>query len=147
MALPVVGLHNPSQATVQGHVGLGIGGEDQQVRCIWPPTYLGLFSAMIKPMLQQKVKTGWERSKGDAQTWHLADGSLDDSVEASLWGIPVPGHHLLLDFLCETANFLRQTQDVFVAKLGQAGRVYAVRTDVRWSNAARTFPKSFEVQM
>lgn len=31
VALPVVGLHDPSQPTVQGHVGLGVGGEDQQV--------------------------------------------------------------------------------------------------------------------
>lgn len=77
------------------------------------------------------VNTGKERSElCDAQTWHLADSGLDDGVKASLWGVPVPGHHLLLDFLREAGNFLRQAQDVFVAKLGQAGRVYAVRTEV-----------------
>ena len=57
---------------------------------------------------------------------HLAHSSLDDGIKASLWGISVPGHHLLLHFLCETTHLLRQRQNVFVAKLGQAGGVDAV---------------------
>ena len=57
---------------------------------------------------------------------HLAHSSLDDGIKASLWGISVPGHHLLLHFLCEAAHFLRQRQNVLVAKLGQTGGVYAV---------------------
>lgn len=57
---------------------------------------------------------------------HLAHRSLDDGIKASLRGISVPGHHLLLHFLCEAAHLLRQRQHVFVAKLGQAGCVNAV---------------------
>lgn len=57
---------------------------------------------------------------------NLAHSSLDDSVEASLRGISVPGHHLLLHLLGEAAHLLRQSQNVFVAKLGQAGHVNAV---------------------
>lgn len=57
---------------------------------------------------------------------HLAHSSLDDGIKASLRGISVPGHHLLLHFLGEAAHLLRQSQHVFVAKLRQAGRVYAV---------------------
>lgn len=57
---------------------------------------------------------------------HLAHGSLDDGIKASLRGISVPGHHLLLHFLGEAADLLRQSQDVFVAKLRQAGGVNAV---------------------
>lgn len=57
---------------------------------------------------------------------HLAHSSLDDGIKASLRGISVPGHHLLLHFLCEAAHLLRQSQNVFVAKLGQAGGVNAV---------------------
>ena len=60
------------------------------------------------------------------ESLHLAYGSLDDGIEASLWGISVPGHHLLLHFLREAAHLLRQGQNVFVAKLWQAGGVNAV---------------------
>lgn len=59
-------------------------------------------------------------------TLHLAHSSLDDGIKASLWGISVPGHHLLLHFLCEATHLLRQRQDMFVAELGQTGGVYAV---------------------
>ena len=58
--------------------------------------------------------------------FHLAHSSLDDGIKASLWGISVPGHHLLLHFLCEAGYFVRQRQDMFVAKLGQTGGVNAV---------------------
>lgn len=57
---------------------------------------------------------------------HLAHSSLDDGIKASLRGIAVPGHHLLLHFFGEAAHFLRQRQNVFVAKLGQTGVVNAV---------------------
>lgn len=57
---------------------------------------------------------------------YLAHRSLDDGIKASLRGVPVPGHHLLLHFLCEATHFLRQRQNVLVAKLGQTGGVYAI---------------------
>lgn len=57
---------------------------------------------------------------------HLAHSSLDDGIKASLRGISVPGHHLLLHFLCEAAHLLCQSQNVFVAKLRQTGCVNAV---------------------
>ena len=57
---------------------------------------------------------------------HLAHSSLYDGIKASFWGISVPGYHLLLHFLCEAAHFLRQRQNVLVAKLGQTGGVNAV---------------------
>lgn len=73
-----------------------------------------------------------------AGTWivslHLAHSSLNDGIKASLRRISIPGHHLLSNFLCEPAHFLRQGQNVFVAKLGQAGCVDAVKqTEVKWS--------------
>lgn len=58
---------------------------------------------------------------------HLAHSSLDDGIKASLRGVTVPGHHLLLHFLCEATHLLRQGQNVFVAKLWQAGGVDAVK--------------------
>lgn len=69
---------------------------------------------------------------------HLAHSSLDDGIKASLWGISVSGHHLLFHFLCEAAHLLRQRQNMFVAKLGQAGGVNAVNeTEFNWSGLSR----------
>jgi len=65
---------------------------------------------------------------------HLAHSSLDDGIKASLRGISVPGHHLLLHFLREAAHLLRQGQNVFVAKLRQACGVDAVNeTEIQGS--------------
>lgn len=58
--------------------------------------------------------------------FYLAHSSLDDGIKATLWGISVPGHNLLFDFLCKAADFLRQRQNVFVTKLGQTGGINAV---------------------
>lgn len=58
---------------------------------------------------------------------HLAHSSLDDGIKASLRGVSVPGHHLLLHFLGEATHLLRQGQNMFVAKLWQAGGVDAVK--------------------
>lgn len=69
---------------------------------------------------------------GARESLHLAHSSLDDGIKASLRGISVPGHHLLLHFLREAGHLLRQGQNVFVAKLGQAGGVNAVEeTEVK----------------
>lgn len=58
---------------------------------------------------------------------HLAHSSLDDGIKASLRGISVSGHHLLLHLLREAAYFLRQRQDMFVAKLWQTGGINAAK--------------------
>lgn len=42
MALSIVGLHDPRNSSVQGDVGFGVCGEDQEVRGIWTPTDLVL---------------------------------------------------------------------------------------------------------
>lgn len=47
VALPVVGLHDSSQATIQSHVSLSVRGEDQKVGCTGAPTDLILVP--IKP--------------------------------------------------------------------------------------------------
>lgn len=56
VAFPVVGLHDPGQATVQGHVGLGVGGEDQQVRRIRTPPYLRLLATKSNPWDSKRLK-------------------------------------------------------------------------------------------
>lgn len=57
---------------------------------------------------------------------HLAHGGLNDGIEASLRGVTVPGHNLLLHLLREATHLLCQRQNVFVSKLRQTGGVYTV---------------------
>lgn len=76
--------------------------------------------------MTKETKTVKQSHETVSESLHLAHSSLDDGIEASLRGIAVPGHHLLLHFLCEAAHLLRQGQNVFVAKLGQTGGVNAV---------------------
>lgn len=58
---------------------------------------------------------------------HLANGRLNDGVKATLWGVPVTRHNLLLHLLGEAANLVRQGQNVFVPKLSLTNPWYAVQ--------------------
>lgn len=69
----------------------------------------------------------WKEENACTVFLNLAHSSLNDGIKASFWGIPVPRHHLLPHFLREATHFLRQRQNVFVTKLGQAGCVNAVQ--------------------
>jgi len=51
---------------------------------------------------------------------HLAHSSLQNCIETALWGIPVPGHLLLLHFFIKTVDFVRQGQEVAETKGGDA---------------------------
>lgn len=96
-------------------MSLSIWGEDQKVGRAGAPT-----DAILAPI---KARSSEEKEVMKKLTFvykvkkrcyasvcrpslHLAHSSLDDGIKASLRGISVPGHHLLLHFLCEAAHFL-----------------------------------------
>lgn len=78
--------------------------------------------------MQNKIEAMCVGRRMRALILYLAHSSLDDCIKTSLWGISVPGHHLLLHLLREAAHFLRQGQHMFVAKLGQASGINAVNS-------------------
>lgn len=110
VAFPVVGLHDPGQATVQGHVGLSVGGEDQQVWRIWTPTYLRLLATKSNPCDSKRLKPAGKgvnrvtREHGTLQTaaWMMASK-------------PPSGASLFLDTICFlTSSVKRPTSSVRV---------------------------------
>lgn len=75
---------------------------------------------------------GEQECQTESEPHHLANSSLDDGIKASLWGIPVSGHHLLFHLLCEATHLFRQGEDMFVAELRQTGGVDAVEHRSRY---------------
>lgn len=63
---------------------------------------------------------------GAFELTYVAYGCLDDGIKASFRGISVPRYLLLLYFLCEAAHFIRQRQNMSVAKLRLAFVWYPV---------------------
>lgn len=120
-------------------MSFGIRGEDQKVGCTGTPTNLLLVCVWEREGLQSETDSLCRSLHVCVRLPNLAHSSLDDSVKASLRGISVPGHHLLLHLLGEAAHLLRQSQNVFVAKLGQAGHVNAV-SEVEKNNFLNTIP-------
>lgn len=129
MTLAIIRLHDASQTSIQRYMSLGVCGKHKQVRSTWTPTDLLLRTVRCKRTtvkIQEAAIFDCVMYFGASELTCLAYSRLDDGIKASFWGVSVPRYLLLLYFLCEAAYFIRQRQDVSVAKLRLAFVWYPV---------------------